>query len=269
MSIRRILNKPHPFIFNRYSILLPSLLTFLVLFLLKPFDFDKIPINQLFGWSAIFSLLVGITILCIGLILKRYFRKTIEENWTVKNEIFFFLLVLAMISVEIFVLFWKINPTADKFDLFQLVVIRTLTISFFPVLVLVLYEQSHHHKIKSRQAELLNHELQSAKNALTQERMSNTSPSKITLTGENLKAALQITPANLSFMRSEGNYVEVFYHQNQKVQKELVRNSLKSMEEQLSSGDFYRCHNRFLVNLRHIQKVEGNARNLDLVFRGD
>lgn len=66
-------------------------------------------------------------------------------------------------------------------------------------------------------------------------------------------------------MKSEGNYVEVFYRQNQEKQKELIRNRLKAIEEQLPPTDFFRCHKRFIINLQHIQKVEGNARNLELV----
>lgn len=268
MSIRRILHKPHPFIFNRYSVLLPAILTFMVLFLLRPFDFDKFPMNHLIGWCAVFSTIVGITVFLSGLILKRCLRKTIKENWLIKNEILTYFFVITMISMEFFALFWIINPSADKFDLFLLVVLRTLAISFFPVLILVLYEQNHHQKIKRRQAELLNLELQNGQSGLLQEKLSPLSPAKIMLIGENRKAALHIEPADLYFIRSEGNYVEVFYQQNQKVHKELVRNSLKAMEDQLSSADFYRCHNRFLVNLRHIQKVVGNARNLDLVLEG-
>ncbi len=268
MRIQSLLEKPHPFIFNLNSVLLPSGITFLVLFLLRPLDFDKIPTNQLIGWSAFISLLVAITILLSGVILKKFFRKTIEENWTVKKEILVYLIVLAMISIELFVFFLTLNPEADTLLLFRFVVLRTLTISFFPVLILVLYEQNHYQKLKRKQAERLNQELEKRRNTPLQEKSGYSLPPKIMLMGENQKAALHILPDDLYFVKSEGNYVEVFYQQNQKVHKELVRNSLKAIEEQLPPADFYRCHNRFLVNLRHIQKVKGNARNLDLVLEG-
>lgn len=266
MKIQKVLNKPHPFIFNWFSIVLPSLITFLVLVILKPFEFDNMLTNQLIGWSTFFALIVGVTVfLCVS-ILKRFSRRTIEENWTVKNEIFLVLFVLAVISTLTFVLFLILNPQTNKFELFSLVVLRTLAISFFPILILVLYEQNYHQKIKRKQAERLSQQLQKNEASLAQKNVDLSLPEKIALKSENKKIALQIDPINLFFAKSEGNYVEVFYYQNQKVQKQLIRNSLKAIEEQLSISDFFRCHNRFLINLLHIQKVEGNARNFEIVL---
>jgi DNA-binding LytR/AlgR family response regulator len=263
LKIQRILQAPHPFIFNRYSVLLPSLITFLVLVILRPFDFDTFQTIQLIAWSLSFAVLVGATIFLSGFVVKRYFRKTIEENWTVKNEILLILFVLAVLTLMIYLFFSALNPQTDPLELFGVVVVRTLAISFFPVLIMVLYDQNHHQKLKRRQAEILTRELVKRKDSEPQRA---TLPEKIILVAENKKAALQIDPVELFFVRSEGNYVEVYYHQNQKVQKELIRNSLKAIEEQLSFSDFFRCHNRFLINLRRVLKVEGNARNLELVL---
>lgn len=264
MKILSILNKPHPFIFNRYSVLLTSLITFLVLLLLKPFEFDTFSIDKLLIWSFIFAAIIGLTVLSSVSAIIKLLGRPIRENWNVKNEILLFLFVLAMISLVIFALFLMLNPKVNKFELFSLVVARTLVISLFPVLILVLYEQNHHQRIKRRQAERLNRELQLRKNPILKKKSNSTFPEKIVLIAENEKIALQVTPARLCFVKSEGNYVEAFYHQNQKIQKGLIRNSLKSIEEQLSAYDFFRCHNRFLINVQHIQKVKGNARNFEL-----
>tara|TARA_R110002072_G_scaffold22432_5_gene78757 strand:+ start:12831 stop:13706 length:876 start_codon:yes stop_codon:yes gene_type:complete len=266
MKILSILNKPHPFIFNRYSVLLTSIITFLVLVLLKPFEFDTFSIDQLLIWSFIFAAIVGLTVLSSVTALIKLLGRPTRENWNIKNEILLFLFVLAMISLVIFALFLILNPKVNKFDLFSLVVLRTLAISLFPVLILVLYEQNYHQKIKRRQAERLNRELLKRKNPLPQKKTNATLPDKIVLVAENDKIAMQITPTSLYFVKSEGNYVEVFYPQNQEIQRELIRNSLKSIEAQLLAYDFFRCHNRYLINLSHLQKVEGNARNFELVL---
>lgn len=242
------------------------LITFLVLVLLKPFEFDTFSIKKLLIWSITFAILIGLTVLgSVGAILI-LLGKAKRENWTVKQEILLFLFVLLMISLVMFVLFLIRNPKGDRVSLFCLVVLRTLAISLFPVLILVLYEQNHHQKMKRKQAEYFNQTLLVTKNQAFPTEREISLPDKIVLIAENDKIALQVTPTSLCFVRSEGNYVEVFYHQNQKVQKELIRNSLKSIEVQLSSYDFFRCHNRFLINLHHIQKVEGNARNFEIVL---
>ncbi len=261
-----MLNKPHPFIFNAYSVLIPSAVTFLVLLILRPFEFSSFTEEELILWSAAFAVLVGVTILITVLIVKKKLQNTIEESWTVKKEISLILFVLAMICLVVFTFFLKLNTEANWFDLFSLVVVRTLAISFFPVLILVLYEQNHYQKIQRRKAEQLNRELLKNQNSISHGTQNIIHPTKTILIAENEKVALQIDPMNLFYVKSEGNYVEVFYQQNQKVHKELIRNSLKAIEEQLSVSDFFRCHNRFLVNLHHIQKVEGNARNFELVL---
>ncbi|HKK88499.1 MAG TPA: LytTR family DNA-binding domain-containing protein [Saprospiraceae bacterium] len=266
MNISVILNKPHPFIFNGYSVLLPSLITFLLLLILKPFEFDTFSIFQLLSWSVFFALVVGLTVFSCVTVLKKYFRSTIEDHWTVKREFLLILFVLAAISLVIFGLFLIINPEFNKFELFQLVVVRTIGIGFFPVLVLVLYEQNHHQKIKRQQAEQLNRELLKREETLPPRNSNPTVAEKIVLLAENEKIALQVAPARLCYAKSEGNYVEVFYLQNEKIKKHLIRNSLKSIEEQLSAYDFFRCHNRFLINLSLVQKVEGNSRNFELVL---
>lgn len=266
MKIQRILNKPHPFTFNQYSVLLPSFVTFLVLVILKPFEFDTFLTNQLILWSLFFAVIVGTTVFCCVAIVKRYFRKTIEEKWTVRNEVFLIFSVLVTISFVFYGLFLILSPQTSRLELFSLVVFRTLAISLFPVLILVLYEQNHHQKIKRRLAEQMNQELLKKQNSASKKTHNITYSAKMVLVAENDKVALQIAPMDLFFLKSEGNYVEVFYHQNQKVHKELIRNSLKAIESQLYDSIFFRCHNRFLVNLQHIQKVEGNARNLELVL---
>lgn len=262
MKIQSILNKPHPFIFNRYSVLLPSFVTFLVLVVLKPFEFDTFLVKRLILWSLLFSVIVGSTVFCFVTIVKRYFRKTIEENWAVKNEVFLILSVLVIISLVIYAIFLLLNPQIGRLELFRLVVFRTLAFSLFPVLILVLYEQNHHQKIKTRLAEQLNQELRKKHNTESQK----THSAKMVLVAENDKVALQVDSIDLFFVKSEGNYVEVFYYQNRKVRKELIRNSLKAIEEKLSASVFFRCHNRFLINVHHILKIEGNARNFELTL---
>jgi len=266
MSIQSLLKKPHPFIFNWYSVLLPSFATFFILLILKPFEFDTFLIKRLILWSFFFAVVVGMSVFVCVSMVKRFFRRTTEEKWTVAYEFFLFLFVLAVISLALFVLFLNLNPESNRFELFSLVVLRTLAISFFPVLILVLYEQNHHQKVKRRQAERLNQELLKRETSLPKKELNPALPEKIALVADNKKIALQIEPMDLIFAKSEGNYVEVFYHHIQKVQKELIRNSLKAIEGQLPASDFFRCHKSFVVNLQRIQKVEGNARNLELVL---
>lgn len=259
-----MLNKPHPFIFNRYSVVIPASITFFLLLVLKPFEFAEFSTDKLLGRSALFGVLVGVTVMASVAIIKTIFPKTIDKKWTVGKEMLLILFVLANISLVVFAVLLWLNTQTDWSSLFYKVVIRTFAIGVFPVLLLVLFEQNYYERKKRQEAEKINAEL--AKKQAEQDkeiRVPDASP-KLILAAENKKVALQIAPTDLYFVKSEGNYVEVFYRQNQKIHKELIRNSLKAIEDQLPSSQFFRCHKRFLINLIHLIKVEGNARNLEL-----
>ncbi len=62
MIILETLKKPHPFIFNRLSVLIPAVITFAVLLIFRPFEFDGFSVVQLLSWSGGFALLVGLSV---------------------------------------------------------------------------------------------------------------------------------------------------------------------------------------------------------------
>lgn len=75
---------------------------------------------------------------------------------------------------------------------------------------------------------------------------------------------LRIALDQLLFIASSDNYVTIYYLENKKVQRKLLRSSLKAMETQLDSFPVRRCHHSYIVNLLAISYLEGNARNLRL-----
>lgn len=262
-----LLQKPHPFIFNRSSVIIPSIITFILILVFKPFEFAQFSFEKLILWSAILAFLVGSIVLLTVSVTKKLFKRDTEESWTVGKEITLILSTLAFIMLALFVIFNSISSSEDWKYIFELVVIRTVIISFFPILIMVLYEQNHYQRIKRREADKLNQELQKQHKHLTKTSNSDAqNTNRLLLTAENDKVALQIAPMSLYYVKSEGNYLEVFYMQNQEMRKQLIRNSLKALESQLPSSHFFRCHKRFIVNVFHILKIDGNARNLELTL---
>ena len=61
-------------------------------------------------------------------------------------------------------------------------------------------------------------------------------------------------------------YVDVYDHQSRIHTARgpiVVRRGLDDLESAIGSGDFLRCHRSFLVNLNHVESVEGNAFRMD------
>ena len=79
----------------------------------------------------------------------------------------------------------------------------------------------------------------------------NPTPERIALPiGQEL---LLVEVADIQYFESEGSYVSVFFKdQNKPV---VLSKSLREFEELLNNPGFFRSHNSFLVNLRHIKKI--------------
>ncbi len=67
-----------------------------------------------------------------------------------------------------------------------------------------------------------------------------------------------VDPENIIYCESSSNYT--FFHLNTNEKKMLVAKTLKDVEEILVSYDFFRIHNSYLVNMKHIKEfVRGSG----------
>jgi|GEM_PF-1875282 Response regulator of the LytR/AlgR family len=66
--------------------------------------------------------------------------------------------------------------------------------------------------------------------------------------------------AAIWYLKSEGNYTTFCYKKDGEVKKALIRILLKEVEQQIASKDLVRCHKSYMVNLKMVGMVEGNAR---------
>lgn len=268
--MKNILQRPHPFIFNRNSILIIFGIAFLVLLIFRPFGFIEFPFYELLGWSFLFSFISAICAFIVLRSLQQFVPEILHEaRWTLGKEILLFIGVIICIMLVIFGFLLFLNPQYEIGNLINSVFFQTILISVFPIIVLVIYDQYHYQKIKKLEAQALNKELLRKRDKLhiNKENESKKSLSqKILLKGENQKMVLNLKPIQLLYVKSEGNYLEAYYLQNQKVEKKLIRNSLKALKEQLPDKYFFRAHKSYLINLQHVFKVEGNARNLELIL---
>ncbi len=67
----------------------------------------------------------------------------------------------------------------------------------------------------------------------------------------NLKIVLQ--PDVLLYIAAEENYVNIYYSENDKVRKYVLRCSMKSLEELSREHGMVRCHRSYYVNPKHVR----------------
>jgi len=58
---------------------------------------------------------------------------------------------------------------------------------------------------------------------------------------------------DILYLEASDNYVTIFYTDNNKVTKYLIRNTLKNLEQSLNPRDIMRCHRSYMVNFEKVK----------------
>ena len=91
--------------------------------------------------------------------------------------------------------------------------------------------------------------------------------SQITLEGTtNEHVTLEIS--DLLYIEAVGNYVKVCQLQGNEVHTNMLRATMKQMEDSLQAYPMIvRCHRAFMVNLGQVEQISSNSRAMQLVIR--
>jgi DNA-binding LytR/AlgR family response regulator len=81
--------------------------------------------------------------------------------------------------------------------------------------------------------------------------------------------SLKFQIAEIAFVKSADNYVEIVFKEGETLKKRLLRNTLKNIELQLKQyTSFIRCHRICIVNKHYIEKLNKNFSNYSLTIKG-
>jgi hypothetical protein len=73
------------------------------------------------------------------------------------------------------------------------------------------------------------------------------------------KEELKFYPSQFLYAESDGNYVVFYLITDKLVKKHIIRNSISSIEKQLSTiPSFLRTHRSFIVNMKKVKSKQGN-----------
>ena len=95
----------------------------------------------------------------------------------------------------------------------------------------------------------------------------NPRPQELTLTGTtNESVKLQISC--LLYIEALGNYVEVCHLRNGQVRTDMLRATMKQMEETLQGYPMIvRCHRAFIVNLDQVEQIVARQGSMQLIIK--
>ncbi|HMG91963.1 MAG TPA: LytTR family DNA-binding domain-containing protein [Chryseolinea sp.] len=74
----------------------------------------------------------------------------------------------------------------------------------------------------------------------------------VTINDENGKAAVNMPLRNIVYFKSEDNYILLYYKHENELKKELIRTTLKNLEQDLSQPNFVRIHRSYMINSQNL-----------------
>jgi DNA-binding LytR/AlgR family response regulator len=91
----------------------------------------------------------------------------------------------------------------------------------------------------------------------------------IEFVSDNGSEVLTLQIAEVVYIRSADNYVEVVYAEGESFRKKLIRNTMRNIEQQIRSySNFIRCHRICIVNAHFIEKLNKNYNNYWIKLKG-
>ena len=89
----------------------------------------------------------------------------------------------------------------------------------------------------------------------------------INIKDEREQVKFSVYKPSVLYIESADNYVTIFHLQEGELKKEMVRNSMKKIEAQLSPYNLVRCHQSFIVNTENVLSVKKNGRNYQIKIK--
>ncbi|MCB0525439.1 MAG: LytTR family transcriptional regulator [Lewinellaceae bacterium] len=258
-SLKTRLAQPYP-LRNSWRVGLISGLTagaFVSFFLyaFQPFG-TKVPKGmewQYFKVCLLFGLVTLATTLLVTF-LTVVFKKTFdEEKWVIWKEILFNLFFIGCIGLGNLLLAHVLWNTPLSLKTIWYWQGATFAVGVFPITVGALMAQVKLSRKYSAEADKI---------ALKPHKPHT---EELILEGDNQHEVIRITSDQLAYIEAADNYVRVFYFENQQLRHDMLRATMKKMEDAVSAHkQLFRCHRTYLVNLDLVQKVSGNAQGYRL-----
>jgi hypothetical protein len=222
---------------------------FLLFLFFQPFTFSDFSYNNLllflsgFGFITFFCILFFQNIL--PRLLPKWFSTDYEENEPVSLS-YFLIWIFTSVAFAFYIRY------VGLVMLSMYMVFKVIFICLVPVVLLWFVYKYKKIKALAIALEDQNIDLKS----LLKEYGKDHKSGLIEIFSDNRSEKVTVRPDDLILIRSADNYIEIDYKGDDKIEKVLIRNTLKSIEVQLALyPNIIRCHRSYLVNLDNVEKL--------------
>jgi len=200
---------------------------------------------------AIYCFSAAISIIVMLKILRSISYFSDKQEWTILKECLSILFTLSGMGIFIYFTAFAVEDSSDRwnFSTFFNSCKYAFLIGVIPFLFFTL--------MNSRYFYVYNIRPESEPNSVPQ---AGQTEEIIQIDSKLKKEKLNFYPDQLLYATSDGNYVVFYLYRNNKVEKEIIRNSISNIEEQLSPfPSMVRTHRAFIVNIKKVYLKKGNA----------
>lgn len=208
------------------------------------------------AYGLITTIIMILNFILLPFLIKSQFQ---PDNYTVGSALLASLWNISIIAIANW-FFYRYAPSYTEESRSLLYFLgATLSLGIFPVIILLFWFERVYFIRYSTKAENISNHISSD--------YQNINNTELLLYGEGKTEMMRLQSSGLICLKSEGNYVAVFYRSEEITKRELLRGALKTFEEQLSDqAQFIRCHQSYIINRQLLEDISGNARGyvLDL-----
>ena len=253
--------RPYPRHRNRWLLLL-SISAFVTLFMLvfQPFGLHQLQVENRRILLAGYGLVTLLVLVVDLIILQAVFPGIFSENrWTLLKEALFLLWIILTLTVGNYAysVLLAIVPWAGTKGLL-IFAGYTLAIAVPPIVVLVIVSYNRLLRRNLSSAKEINRMITGRKHAREKE-------DRLIINSENRTQTLETRASGLICIESVGNYVNIWTLEEGKIVRQMMRSTLKEIERQVEkAGSLFKCHRAFIINLQHVEKVNGNSQGYRL-----
>jgi DNA-binding LytR/AlgR family response regulator len=234
------------------QIVFTAVFAYIFIMIYRPFSYDTWYETE--EWKRLVALGVVVLSGMIVIIFTRLGMFALKKNHEITLELYIF-----MIVVEIFLLggfysaleYFILSDQRSAFKLMFSAVQNTSLILLIPYIISILFFSWKDITRKFNQI-----------------RSQFREPSDIFIPFKDEKGVLRITikSSDLLYLESNDNYVNIHFADKDRKKSYLIRNNLKTLENEFRDYPVYRCHRSFSINIQNVKLVRKAKKGYELVM---
>ncbi len=172
------------------------------------------------------------------------------KEWTLFKELICILLILSGIGIAVYLTGFVVEPSGPRWNF------PTFLNSFQSAFLIGIIPFLFFTAINYRSFGMQTLSFMENENSVLKETVEET----IEIISKLKKERLSFHPGQLLYATSDGNYVLFYLNRNHKIEKEIIRNSINDIEQQLAHIPYFmRTHRAFIVNVKEVRLKKGST----------